>query len=83
MEKAHTGILSTDRPNPMWGHRRHRHSDDRRRGGHRVYRRESSTAECVVIHAVKRATRFEALDPVRQGLKQYFSGFATIKGRPS
>ena len=25
------------------------------------------TAECVGIHAVKRATRFEALEPIRQG----------------
>ena len=33
------------------------------------------TADCVGIHAAKRATRFEALDPIRQGLKEYFAGF--------
>ena len=33
------------------------------------------TAECVGIHAVKRATRFEALDPIRQGVKEHFGGF--------
>ena len=33
------------------------------------------TAECVGIHAVKRATRFEALDPVRQGVNEHFGGF--------
>lgn len=27
------------------------------------------TAECVGIHAVKKATRFEALEPIRQALK--------------
>ena len=34
------------------------------------------TAECVGIHAVKKATRFEALEPIRQGVKEYFSGFS-------
>ena len=33
------------------------------------------TAECVGIHAVKRATRFEALEPLRQGVRQHFGGF--------
>ena len=33
------------------------------------------TAECVGIHAVKRATRFEALEPLRQGVHQHFGGF--------
>ncbi len=33
------------------------------------------TPDCVGIHAAKRATRFEALDPIRQGLKEYFAGF--------
>ena len=34
------------------------------------------------IHAVKRATRCEALDPLRQGLNAYFAGFhaAAAKG---
>jgi transposase InsO family protein len=34
------------------------------------------TAECVGIHAVKKATRFEALEPIRQGVKANFGGFA-------
>jgi putative transposase len=34
------------------------------------------TAECVGIHAVKKATRFEALEPIRQGVHEYFSGFS-------
>ena len=33
------------------------------------------TAECVGIHAVKRATRLEALDPIRQGVNEHFGGF--------
>jgi transposase InsO family protein len=34
------------------------------------------SAECVGIHAAPRATRFEALEPIRQAVRQYFSGFA-------
>ena len=34
------------------------------------------SAECVGIHAAQRATRFEALEPLRQGVRRHFGGFA-------
>jgi len=34
------------------------------------------TAECVGIHAHPQATRFHALEPIRQGVRQRFGGFA-------
>jgi putative transposase len=34
------------------------------------------SAECVGVHAHARATRFEALEPIRQGVRRYFGGFA-------
>src|SRR5690242_9221038 len=34
------------------------------------------SAECVGIHAHVRATRFQALEPIRQGVRQHFGGFA-------
>jgi transposase InsO family protein len=34
------------------------------------------SAECVGIHAASRATRFEALEPLRQGVRRHFGGFA-------
>ena len=34
------------------------------------------SAGCVGIHAALRATRFEALEPVRQGVRRHFGGFA-------
>ena len=34
------------------------------------------SAECVGIHAASRATRFEALEPIRQGVRRHFGGFA-------
>ena len=34
------------------------------------------SAECVGIHAARRATRFEALEPIRQGVRHSFGAFA-------
>ena len=34
------------------------------------------SAECVGIHAARRATRFEALEPTRQGVRHSFGAFA-------
>ena len=39
------------------------------------------SAECVGIHAAPRATRFEALEPIRQGVRAYFGGFASDVAR--
>lgn len=33
------------------------------------------TAECVGIHVVKKANRFEVLEPIRQGVKEHFGLF--------
>jgi transposase InsO family protein len=34
------------------------------------------SAECVGIHVAQHATRFEALEPLRQGVRHHFGGFA-------
>jgi putative transposase len=39
------------------------------------------SAECVGIHADARATRFQALEPIRQGVRQHFGGFAKAIAR--
>ena len=39
------------------------------------------SAECIGIHAHARATRFEALEPIRQGVRRYFGGFAAAVAR--
>jgi hypothetical protein len=39
------------------------------------------SAECVGIHAHARATRFQALEPIRQGVRQHFGGFARAIAR--
>ena len=33
------------------------------------------TAECVGIHAARRGTRFEALEPLRQGIRAHFEAY--------
>ena len=75
VEKPHSGTITTDRPNRMWGIDATATVtlDD---GQVTVFAAvDHCTAECVGIHAVKRATRFEALEPLRQGVHQHFGGF--------
>ena len=75
VEKTHSGTITTDRPNRMWGIDATATVtlDD---GQVTVFAAvDHCTAECVGIHAVKRATRFEALEPLRQGVRQHFGGF--------
>jgi putative transposase len=75
MEKSHAGSIVTSEPNQMWG------TDATATvtladGQVTVFAAvDHCTAECVGIHAVKRATRFEALEPLRQGVREHFGGF--------
>ncbi len=36
---------------------------------------DHDSAECVGLHAARRATRFEALEPIRQGVRRCFGAF--------
>lgn len=72
----HEGVIVTQRPDRMWG------TDATgtvtlRDGAVTVFAAvDHCTTECVGIHAVKKATRFEALEPVRQAVRQRFAGFS-------
>ena len=58
------------------GRRRHRHSRLKGKGSVTIFAAiDHCTAECVGIHAVKKASRFEALEPVSQGVRERFGGF--------
>jgi putative transposase len=39
------------------------------------------SAECVGIHAARRGTRFEALEPIRQGVRRCFGAFGKAVAR--
>ena len=72
----HQGTIITEQPNQMWG------TDATATvtladGQVTIFAAiDHCTAECVGIHAVKRATRFEALEPIRQGVREHFGHFS-------
>jgi putative transposase len=73
--KPHTGTITTERPNQMWGIDATA-TVTLEDGQVTVFAAiDHCTAECVGIHAVKRATRFEALEPIRQGIHEHFGAF--------
>jgi putative transposase len=73
----HEGTIVAELPNQMWG------TDatatvTEADGTVTIFAAiDHCTAECIGIHAVKKATRFEALEPIRQGVKEYFGGFSS------
>ena len=79
---AHDGTIITDRPDVMWG------TDatscvTRLEGMATVFIAvDHCSAECIGIHAAKYGTRFEALEPLRQGVREAFGeyGVATAQG---
>jgi putative transposase len=73
--RVHDGTITTEKPNQMWG------TDlttvmTVEEGAAAVFVAvDHCTAECVGIHAAKGATRFEALEPIRQGVRANFAGY--------
>jgi putative transposase len=72
----HEGRTIADEPNDLWG-----------TDGTTTFTEEDGqvtifaavnhcSAYCVGIHAVKRAHRFEALEPIRQGIREHFGTFS-------
>jgi transposase InsO family protein len=72
---AHDGTITTERPNQMWG------ADattclTTREGTATVFVAvDHCAADCVGIHAARPGTRFEALEPLRQGIREHFGGY--------
>jgi putative transposase len=76
VEHPHDGTIVTDQPNVMWG------TDATATvtlldGQVMIFAAiDHCTAECVGIHAALRGHRFEALEPIRQGVHEHFGGLA-------
>lgn len=74
--RPHDGRIVTDEPNVMWG------TDatatvTRLDGQVTIFAAiDHCTAECVGMHAAIHGTRFEALEPVRQGVREHFGTLA-------
>ena len=73
--KAHDGTIRTERVDEMWGTDLTSTMTGEGQASIFVIVDHAST-ECVGIHAARRATRFEALEPLRQGVRTAFGGFA-------
>jgi putative transposase len=72
--KAHDGTIIPDRPDAMWGTDASSSLTDE--GTATIFVAiDHFTAACVGIHAARRGTRFEALEPLRQGVQRYFGGY--------
>ncbi len=72
---VHDGTICTGRPDEMWG------TDATAclitgEGDATVFIAAGHcTQECIGIHAARRGTRFEALEPLRQGIREHFAGY--------
>lgn len=72
--KVHDGTIITDRPLEMWG------TDGTmvqvvKEGTVWIFAAvEHFNAECVGIHACKTGDRFNAMEPIRQGLRKFYGG---------
>jgi putative transposase len=74
--KAHDGTIRTERVDEMWGTDLTSTLTGEGQASIFVTVDHCST-ECLGIHAARRATRFEALEPLRQGVRACFGAFAT------
>lgn len=73
--KAHDGTITTSMPNQMWGMDA-TSTMTRFEGSATIFIAvDHCTSECIGIHAAKKGTRFEALEPVRQGVREQFGAF--------
>jgi putative transposase len=73
--RAHDGTIRTERVDEMWGTDLTSTMTGEGQASIFVTVDHAST-ECLGIHAARRATRFEALEPLRQGVRTAFGGFA-------
>jgi len=73
--KAHDGTIRTERVDEMWG--TDMTSTLTGEGQASIFITvDHASAECLGIHTARRATRFEALEPLRQAVRFCFGAFA-------
>lgn len=72
--KAHDGTITTERVDVMWGG--DLTSVITGEGQAAIFIAvDHGSAECIGLHASRNANRFEALEPVRQGMRERFGAF--------
>jgi putative transposase len=74
--KAHDGTVITSHPNEIWGTDMTTTVTIREGKAAVFVAVDHFNAECVGIHASPHQTRFEALEPLRQGVRDHYGAFA-------
>ena len=73
--KAHDGTITTEKPDEMWGTDMTTTVTTGEGLAHVFVAVDHCTCECVGLHAAKCGNRFEALEPLRQGVREHFGRF--------
>lgn len=73
---AHDGTIITEQPDRMWGTDATTTITRQDGPAHVFVSVDHCTFECVGLHASARGHRFEALEPIRQGVREYLGGYA-------
>ena len=73
--KAHDGTITTEEPDTMWGTDMTTTVTTGEGTAHVFVAVDHCTCECIGLHAARRGDRFEALEPLRQGVREHFGGF--------
>lgn len=73
--KAHDGTITTEVPDEMWGTDMTTTVTTGEGLAHVFVAVDHCTCECVGLHAAKGGNRFEALEPLRQGVREHFGRF--------
>ena len=74
--KAHDGTIITEQPDVMWGTDATTTITLEEGQAHVFVGVDHCTFECTGIHASAKGDRFEALEPIRQGVREHFGGYA-------
>ena len=78
--KAHDGTITTEAPDVMWGTDMTATVTVAEGPAVVFVAVDHCTAECIGLHAAKRGTRFEALEPIRQGHPRTLRGHRRRRG---
>ena len=72
--KAHDGTITTEAPDVMWGTDMTATVTVAEGPAFVFVAVDHCATACIGLHAAKRGTRFEALEPIRQGIRERFGG---------
>jgi len=73
--KAHDGTITTEEPDTLWGTDMTTTVTTGEGLAHVFVAVDHCTCECVGLHAATGGNRFEALEPLRQGVREHLGGF--------